>query len=277
MELVFAAADGVFRMDELTGRLDFAIMVFGIGIGAFGGGFLHDRFGPRPVALTGALMWGLGYLLAGLGTAHFGLLWLYLTYGIVGGIGGGMAYLVPGAVVTKWFPRHRGLANGVTLFGFGAGSLVYNAIVAAIPQFARAADVATPVIMARHDAARAGTSLILSPHAHAADIHAVMAILFWSGVVMIAIGGLSALGIEAPRTVATAIQPDGERDYSPRKMLRTRAFYAIWAIVFIDCFAGLALLANAVPIYSELTGVGALKATVIYGWLSIFNGIGRLL
>jgi len=128
-----------------------------------------------------------------------------------------MAYLVPGAVVTKWFPRHRGLANGVTLFGFGAGSLVYNAIVAAIPQFARAADVATPVIMARHDAARAGTSLILSPHAHAADIHAVMAILFWSGVVMIAIGGLSALGIEAPRTVATAIQPDAERDYSPRK------------------------------------------------------------
>ncbi|MDQ2908426.1 MAG: MFS transporter [Candidatus Eremiobacteraeota bacterium] len=100
----------------------FAVMVFGVGVGAFAGGFLHDRFGPRPVAVTAALIWGLGYLLAGLGTAHFGLACLYLTYGIIGGLGGGMAYLVPGAVVSKWFPRHRGLANGVTLFGFGAGS-----------------------------------------------------------------------------------------------------------------------------------------------------------
>src|SRR5665213_2170777 len=60
-------------------------------------------------------------------------------------------------------------------------------------------------------------------------------------------------------------------------MLRTPTFYVIWTIVFVDCFAGLALLGNAIPIYSELTGATAAVAALAYGWLSIFNGIGRLL
>ncbi len=265
-----------FGWTSVQVALTFALMVFGVGVGAFAGGFLHDRFGARPVALTGASLWGLGYLLAGLGTAHFGLLWLYATYGIIGGVGGGMAYLVPGAVVTKWFPRRRGLANGVTLFGFGAGSLVYNAIVVAMPRFSRAADAANRVILARNGAARTGTPFIVSPRAVVGDVHAVMAVLAWSGVALTVIGVISALGIEPPPSKAAAAGSERERSYAPHDMLRTRAFYAIWGMVFVDCFAGLALLGNAVPIYSELTGATASVATVVYGWLSIFNGIGRL-
>ena len=62
-----------FGWSSVQIRLAFAIMVFGIGIGALVGGVMHDRFGARPVGIAGAAMWGLGSSLAGLGLAKFGL------------------------------------------------------------------------------------------------------------------------------------------------------------------------------------------------------------
>jgi len=59
------------------------------------GGFWQDRVGPRKVAILGIGLWGCGNLLAGLGTAAFGAPWLYLTYGVIGGVGAGMAYVAP--------------------------------------------------------------------------------------------------------------------------------------------------------------------------------------
>lgn len=70
------------------------------------------------VALTGGFLYGLGVLLASY-TSSMG--WLYLTYG---GIGLGFGYIVPVAVLVKWFPDRRGLITGIAVGGFGAGALV---------------------------------------------------------------------------------------------------------------------------------------------------------
>src|SRR6202023_536161 len=78
--------------------------------------------GPRIVAMTGGLLYGAGVFLASL---CGGKLWLlYFTYGVIGGIGLGFAYIVPVAVLVKWFPDRRGLITGVAVGGFGAGALV---------------------------------------------------------------------------------------------------------------------------------------------------------
>src|SRR5207244_12813417 len=106
------------------------------------GGRWQDEVGPRRVALTGVLLWSLGNCLAGLGTAHFGAGWLYLTYGLVGGFGVGMGYVTPVAVVTKWFPERRGLAGGIVVMGFGLGAVIYNFVVKSVPSFAAAAQAA---------------------------------------------------------------------------------------------------------------------------------------
>jgi len=52
------------------------------------------------------------------------LWWLYLSYGLIGGIGLGFSYIVPVAVLVKWFPERRGLITGIAVGGFGAGALI---------------------------------------------------------------------------------------------------------------------------------------------------------
>src|SRR2546423_6196088 len=86
----------------------FALAIFFLGVGAIIGGRWQDRSGPRPVIVTGAILWGVGNVLAGLGTARFGAGWIYLTYGVLGGIGLGLGYVTPVAAVAKGVPRRRG-------------------------------------------------------------------------------------------------------------------------------------------------------------------------
>jgi OFA family oxalate/formate antiporter-like MFS transporter len=85
--------------------LTFTICIFVVGFAAFFGGLWLNRTGPRTVALTGGFLYGLGVFLASFSTDK--LWWLYLSYGLIGGIGLGFAYIVPVAVLLKWFPATR--------------------------------------------------------------------------------------------------------------------------------------------------------------------------
>src|ERR1700733_5294757 len=102
--------------------LTFTVCVFVLGISAFFGGLWLNKKGPRVVALTGGFLYGLGVFLASY-TADK-LWWIYLSYGLIGGIGLGFGYIVPISVLVKWFPDRRGLITGIAVAGFGAGALV---------------------------------------------------------------------------------------------------------------------------------------------------------
>src|ERR1700680_804363 len=79
-------------------------------------GVLVDRFGPRLLLSTGGAITGLSWILA----AHASsLTMLYLTYGLLGGIGTGIVYVGVIGHMVQWFPDKRGLATG--LVGAGAG------------------------------------------------------------------------------------------------------------------------------------------------------------
>jgi MFS transporter, OFA family, oxalate/formate antiporter len=100
----------------------FTICIFVLGIAAFFGGLWLNKKGPRIVAFTAAFLYGLGVFLASF--SNHGLWWLYLSYGLIGGTGLGLGYIVPIAVLVKWFPDRRGLITGIAVGGFGAGALV---------------------------------------------------------------------------------------------------------------------------------------------------------
>jgi OFA family oxalate/formate antiporter-like MFS transporter len=100
----------------------FTISIFVLGVAAFFGGLWLNKKGPRVVALTGGFLYGLGVFLASFSADK--LWWLYLSYGVTGGIGVGFSYIVPIAVLVKWFPDRRGLITGIAVGGFGAGALV---------------------------------------------------------------------------------------------------------------------------------------------------------
>src|SRR6202158_5540417 len=108
-----------WSISEVT--LTFTISIFVLGIAAFFGGLWLNRKGPRVVAITGGILYGLGVFLASFSANK--LWWLYLSYGLIGGIGVGFSYIVPVAVLVKWFPDRRGLITGIAVGGFGAGAL----------------------------------------------------------------------------------------------------------------------------------------------------------
>src|SRR5436853_2515829 len=108
-----------WSISEVT--LTFTISIFVLGFAAFFGGLWLNRKGPRIVALTGGAVYGLGVFLA---SFSHSLSWLYLSYGVIGEIGLGLSYIVPIAVLVKWFPDRRGLITGIAVGGFGAGALI---------------------------------------------------------------------------------------------------------------------------------------------------------
>jgi MFS transporter, OFA family, oxalate/formate antiporter len=84
-------------------------------------GKLIDRFGPRLLISIGTVMSGLSWVLASqVQSAPM----LYLTYGVVGGLGTGIVYVGVVGLMVRWFPDRRGFAAGAVAAGYGMGAIV---------------------------------------------------------------------------------------------------------------------------------------------------------
>jgi MFS family permease len=99
--------------------LDFLAM----GVAAFGWGALTDRFGPRIVVLSGAVLLGLGLVLASRATS---LLEFQLIYGVLVGVAAGAVFAPMMVTVTGWFDRHRGLAVSLVSAGMGVAPMTVS-------------------------------------------------------------------------------------------------------------------------------------------------------
>jgi MFS family permease len=97
------------------------------GLFSFLCGTLSDRIGTRRVVLFGGVMLGLGLILSG----YTRQVWhLYLSFGLLGGMGVGAFYVPLSATASRWFAANRGLALAIVSGGNGTGIL-------AIAPFAR--------------------------------------------------------------------------------------------------------------------------------------------
>lgn len=91
------------------------------------GGILADRFGPRLVCSAGMVLIALGLLF----TSWAPALWMvYLSYGLLVGLGIAFVYTPSIASVQPWFTLRRGLAGGIASSGVGAGTLLVPVLVA---------------------------------------------------------------------------------------------------------------------------------------------------
>src|SRR5919201_2874799 len=120
----------LYHVSRLEANLPFSIVLLALGVTAGFGGYLNNRFGPRIVATAGGILYGLGVLLASFSAPNIFI--LYLTFGIIGGIGVGLGYIVAIAMLIKWFPDRRGFITGLAVAGFGAGALVTSPVAAAL-------------------------------------------------------------------------------------------------------------------------------------------------
>src|SRR5207247_4207233 len=81
-------------------------------------GYLAERFGPRKLLISGAVLAGLGWTINA-GTSSLGILY---AAQVLAGCGSGIVYSVSMGNALKWFPDRRGLAAGLTAAAFGAGA-----------------------------------------------------------------------------------------------------------------------------------------------------------
>jgi len=227
--------------------LTFTISILVLGFAAFPGGLWLNRKGPRVVAVTGGILYGLGVFLAGFTQS---LSWLYLTYGLIGGIGLGFGYIVPVAVLVKWFPDRRGLITGIAVGGFGAGALA-------------TAPIATSLI------ASVGVLKTFSYLGLAYLIVTPTAGFFMRNPPE---GWRPAGWVPAPAQAAER----ATRDFTLSEAVRTRQWWTLWLILFLNVSAGISLISQQAPLFQELAGVSAAVAAGMVGIVSIGNAVGRI-
>ena len=226
--------------------LTFTVTLAVVGATAGFGGLLHNRHGPRAVATAAGLLYGAGTMLSGAATGVGGL---YLAHGVLGGVGLGLGYIVPLAMLIRWFPDRRGCITGIAVAGFGLGALVTCPIAAA-----------------------------------AIGAYGVRATLFGLGAAYFAlvVGAAQAFraapeGYAPPGWTPAAARTERRQDWSLAEALRSPRWWLLWSILALNVTAGAALLSVAAPLARDFTGADAAAAALFVGALSVFNGVGRVL
>jgi MFS transporter, OFA family, oxalate/formate antiporter len=244
--------DSAFNLTKSEAALPFSVTIGMLFLGTYLGGRIQDKKGPRVVALTGGVVYSIGILLAGL-SADRGQFWLLiLGYGVIAGFGIGLGYIVPVAMLQKWFPDKRGLITGIAVGGFGFGAVITSPV---------AQELVDHYV-------RVPTRAFL-----------------WLGVaylVMVLVGasffrnppeGYRPEGWEPPAT-RTATHADHE--YGTGEALRTPQWYMLAAILTLNVTAGIALISVASSAATDIAGYSAAAAATFTGVMGLFNGGGRV-
>lgn len=222
----------------------FSLLFFAIGM--IVAGRWQDKVGPRRVVIVGGVMLALGALLSGL--VGKTIVAMVFTYGVLGGLGVGFAYVTPIATCVKWFPDKRGTITGLAVFGFGAGTLVFG-----------------PVINALLGSVGIATTFYIL-----------------AAVFLVLVSGVGSLfrvppvGWVCPNWTPPPVEPGVHVDYTSRMMFRTRQFWTLWVMYFFGAGAGLMIIGQAVPIGVEVAGLDKAVAASGLGIMALLNGLGRL-
>ncbi len=228
--------------------LTFTIAILVLGFASFFGGLWLNRKGPRVVAMTAGLLYGAGVFLASF-SAHK-LWWLYLSYGLIGGTGLGLGYIVPVTVLVKWFPDRRGLLTGIAVGGFGAGALV-------------TAPVATRLIQSV----------------------GVLKTFAYLGIAYLIVTVIAGYFMRNPpvdwrpagwNPSAAQIAQRSTHDYKLGEALGTWQWWALWLLLFLNTSAGISVISQESPMFQQIAHLSAFAAGALLGIVSMGNAVGRV-
>lgn len=247
-------------------------MVFSAGLAVFAivmviAGRIMPKTGPRKLALSGGIVLGLGYILAGLSGAE-NFVTTFLFIGILGGSGVGLGYVVPIAVGMRWFPDKKGLITGLAVAGFGFGATLWMALADRLGPF--------------------GGGQLLA-NIGLSNTFIVFGIAY---LVIVSVGsiwmifppdGWKPKGFIPPE--ATKKNSAGTINFTSSEMLRTPQFYLILVTFTFGAAAGLMSIGlmrlwpqealTKAGISSEAAGAAATLAMAVF--FALFNGLGRIL
>jgi MFS transporter, OFA family, oxalate/formate antiporter len=200
-------------------------------------GYLVDKFGPRFLISLGTILSGLGWiasanipaLVAASGSAISPLQMLYLTYGVLCGIGTGIVYVGIIGLMVKWFPDRRGLATGAVAAGYGFGAIL--------------------------------TTIPIDNMIKASGYEQTLIVF---GSIFAVVGVLSAIFMRTPTQNDTLPAPavtSTARDVGPFTMMRTGVFWLMFVMMTMMSTGGLMIIVNFAP-FSKDFGVADI---VVFG------------
>ena len=251
----------------------FCLAICFLGLSAAVGGILLPKVGPRKLAMGGGFLFALGYLTAAFALQAQSAPLLFLTYGVIGGIGLGFGYVTPVATVSKWFPDKKGLATGMVVMGFGLGALFMSKIFAPMLlnyfNFAGAADAA------------AQQAILVKVFLALGVIFLILTLPIGSMMKNPPAGYVPA-GYTPPKVSAAASA--AMDSLTAKDSILSKRFLVMWIIFFCNITAGIAIIGFQSPLFQDLWSkvdptldkmtLAAYGGTLI-AVTSIFNGLGR--
>jgi OFA family oxalate/formate antiporter-like MFS transporter len=195
-----------------------------------------DRQGPKKFVFLGGTLFGLGMFLTGFAKT---LPILYLTYGLILGLGIGAAYGAATSVAVKWFPDRKGLAGGLTAAGFGLGPLIVGPI---------------------------ATALIESMGVY-------NSFKVFGVVLLVIICLCSTVMVKEPgeTTENTQVAAHG-KNY--KEMMKESSFWLLWTIYILGATGGMMIIGTAASISNQYQLVA--ESTFLVMLVSIANSLGRV-
>jgi len=242
-------ADMIFDGNNAAAGLVFSLVLAFFAVGGIFGGRMATKYSVRRVVFVGGLIIAVGTFIAAWTRPEFGWL-LWLSYGVMGGLGMGFAYTTTIACAQKWYPHKKGLITGIIVTGLGFGGVIFTPIIEwLIAQFGG------------FGAGELNTLMVLS------------------GVFLVVctIGSIFMVdppeGYMAEKTTSTAVSAT-TRNFTPKEMLRTPQCYLVIVAFIFAVIGGLMMIGFARPI----AVARGLEDTATIGVLAIalFNSVGRL-
>ncbi len=237
----------------------FSIAIVFLGLSAAVFGKWLEAAGPRKAMFAAAACFGGGFLVSAVGVWLHQVWLLYLGYGVLGGIGLGLGYISPVSTLIKWFPDRPGMATGMAIMGFGGGAMIGAPLAEALMNYFR-----TP------------TSTGVAETFVAMGVIYFCFMMFGAVMVRLPPPGWRPAG-HTPQTVTGKAQSAAPHDRTADEAIKTRQFWLLWAVLFLNVTAGIGVLGQASPMIQEMFGdrVTAAAAAGFVGLLSLFNMIGR--
>jgi MFS transporter, OFA family, oxalate/formate antiporter len=235
-------AGGGFGWSKTASALPYTLAIAVFALMMIPAGRLQDRLGPRLVATCGAILIGLGLIVAGFATAD-SMAPALLGFGVLGGAGIGLGYAAATPAAVKWFPPERkGMITGIVVSGFGVA----------------------PVYIAP-----------LSRYL--LDTYGLSGAFRILGVSFAVLAGLLCQFIvNPPAKSPTAVANAAATGDSWRDMLRTRTFYVLWLQYACAATAGLMIIGHLAKIITIQSGGGITLGYLFVALLAIFNASGRI-
>ncbi|MDR1376198.1 MAG: OFA family MFS transporter [Synergistaceae bacterium] len=222
--------------------LAFSICMSFFCLGGFLSGAILRRHTTRPVMYLCAVCVSSGFLLASRLTSLTGL---YVTYGVLVGLGIGFGYNCTASTIVKWFPEKPGFVSGLTLMGFGLGGMALGTV---------------------------STAMITS--------FGWRSTFFQLGIVFAVLIVFCSFFIKTPprqqRSSASAAEGGEDVNVTTIQMIKRPSFQILFSWGTLVAAAGLALIGNASSLAIDM-GSSVETASFLTGLVSIFNGAGRVI